>query len=195
MDDDIFETNIRNEIRDWSKTFLEKPNKNYNNFPACPFAAKAWADNRVDIQFSYDNSPLEFYQILSNYDDRFELVILIDLGYDSNSDRFHEYLSGINETIAQNCFGDRDLFVMGFHPEDESNELLNNEETIETQTFETESEEMYSMIFIQRLSLLCEASNKLQKKRYYDRKFGNYEVSNILENRNNLFKRMIKCQN
>ena len=41
------EENIKNEIRLWSKEALEKPNENYNNMPACPFAKRAWADDRV----------------------------------------------------------------------------------------------------------------------------------------------------
>ena len=181
------ESTIRQEIREWSFEKLEQPNPHYNNFPACPFAAKAWADKKVDISFNYTIGPLSFYKILSNYNDKFELVMLVDFAYQPDPDRFHEYLTSINESIAENCFGDRDLFVMGFHPEDDPNEI------IEDNSFETELEDMYAMIFIQRLSLLCHASDKLQRNKYYKRNFGNYEVSNIIENRNNLYRRMLKC--
>ena len=50
------EENIKNEIRLWSKEALEKPNENYNNMPACPFAKRAWADDRVGFIFKKDES-------------------------------------------------------------------------------------------------------------------------------------------
>ena len=45
------EESIKNEIRLLSKGALEKPNENYNNMPACPFAKRAWADDRVGFVF------------------------------------------------------------------------------------------------------------------------------------------------
>ena len=62
---------------------------------------------------------------------------------------------------------------MGFHPEDDVNEI------IESDSFETEVDDVYSMIFIQRLSLLERASEKLRSKGYYDRTYGNYKVDEI----------------
>ena len=55
---EVLEAKVCEEIRAWSSYALEKPNSNYNDFPACPFAAKAWADRKVDIQFKHEVSPL-----------------------------------------------------------------------------------------------------------------------------------------
>ena len=74
---------------------------------------------------------------------------------------------------------------MGFHPEDDTNEI------IESDSFETEVDDVYSMIFIQRLSLLERASEKLRSKGYYDRTYGNYKVDEILQKRNKLFRRLV----
>ena len=41
---------IHEEIRLWSKHYLEVRNKHLNGLPACPFARKSWAQNKVDIQ-------------------------------------------------------------------------------------------------------------------------------------------------
>ena len=155
MDDDILEANIRSEIRDWSKTALEVPNKEYSDFPVCPFAAKAWCDNKVDIQFKYGCSPEVFYQILSNYNDKYELVILVDFEYDEEPERFYEYLDGMNECISNANFTDRDMYVMGFHPDDKANPIIDDE------GFEQTVDVSYAMIFIQRLSLLYKSSQKL----------------------------------
>ena len=178
------EESIRKEIRDWSKHSLEKANENYNGFPPCPYAAKAWIDNKVDIQFKYDLSPEKLYENISHYNDKYELIILVDLEYELEPDRFHGYLEGINEAISNNSFQDKDIYVMGFHPEDDVNEI------IESDSFETEVDDVYSMIFIQRLSLLERASEKLRSKGYYDRTYGNYKVDEILQKRNKLFRRL-----
>ena len=179
------EESIRKEIRDWSKHSLEKANENYNGFPPCPYAAKAWIDNKVDIQFKYDLSPEKLYENISHYNDKYELIILVDLEYELEPDRFHGYLEGINEAISNNSFQDKDIYVMGFHPEDDTNEI------IESDSFETEVDDVYSMIFIQRLSLLERASEKLRSKGYYDRTYGNYKVDEILQKRNKLFRRLV----
>ena len=179
------EESIRKEIRDWSKHSLEKANENYNGFPPCPYAAKAWIDNKVDIQFKYDLSPEKLYENISHYNDKYELIILVDLEYELEPDRFHGYLEGINEAISNDAFQDKDIYVMGFHPEDDTNEI------IESDSFETEVDDVYSMIFIQRLSLLERASEKLRSKGYYDRSYGNYKVDEILQKRNKLFRRLV----
>ena len=179
------EESIRKEIRDWSKDSLEKANETYNGFPPCPYAAKAWIDNKVDIQFKYDLSPEKLYENISHYNDKYELIILVDLEYELEPDRFHGYLEGINEAISNNAFQDKDIYVMGFHPEDDTNEI------IESDSFETEVDDVYSMIFIQRLSLLERASEKLRSKGYYDRTYGNYKVDEILQKRNKLFRRLV----
>tara|TARA_R100000152_G_C6764261_1_gene188814 strand:- start:599 stop:1165 length:567 start_codon:yes stop_codon:yes gene_type:complete len=185
---EVLEAKVCEEIRAWSSYALEKPNSNYNDFPACPFAAKAWADRKVDIQFKHEVSPLPLYSILKNYNDDFELIIVVDFEYDDDQERYHNYLDGINEVISENCFGDRDLYVMGFHPEDETNEL------IETANFDSTVEYLYGMIFVQRLGLLCKASEKLMSKGYYDRDHGNYEVRQILKKRNELYRRIINAR-
>ena len=179
-----FEKNIRTEIREWSKHSLEKANENYNGFPPCPYAAKAWIDNKVDIQFKYDISPEKLYANISHYNDDYELIILVDFDYDPEPERFHDYLVGVNEAISKDAFQDADIYVMGFHPEDDANEIL------ESDSFETDVEEVYAMVFIQRLSVLEKAAEKLRSKGYYDRTHGNYAVDEILQNRNKLFRRL-----
>ena len=67
--DTNLEDRVAKEIREWSAYALEKPNENYNDFPACPFASKAWADNKVNIQFKYDGDPTSIYTTLAQYDD------------------------------------------------------------------------------------------------------------------------------
>ena len=73
---------------------------------------------------------------------------------------------------------------MGFHPLDEINELIDDE------NFEANTEEAYSMVFIQSLTKLYDASQKLTRMGYYDRYTGNYDVSEILKKRKELCRRL-----
>ena len=178
------EKQVSEEIRAWSLHALEKPNPAYNNFPACPYAAKAWHDNKLGIVFKHDTSYQPLYSIISAYDDQYELIILVDLEYELNEDDFHQYLADLNEAIADGIFIDKDIYLMGVHPESESNEILDDG------YFETNLDEVYGMIFIQRLSLLCETSEKLMSKGYYNREHGGYAVKEILDKRNELYRRL-----
>ena len=38
---------VERDIRTWSKDFLEVPNAKLNGLPPCPYARKAWADDKV----------------------------------------------------------------------------------------------------------------------------------------------------
>ena len=38
---------IEQDIRKWSNDFLEVPNAKLNGLPPCPYARKAWADDKV----------------------------------------------------------------------------------------------------------------------------------------------------
>ena len=40
---------ITEDILDWSKNFIEKPNEYLGNVPVCPYAAKARQDNALKI--------------------------------------------------------------------------------------------------------------------------------------------------
>ncbi len=73
---------------------------------------------------------------------------------------------------------------MGFHPDDETNELIDDED------FEANIEEAYSMVFIQSLTKLYDASQKLTRMGYYDRYTGNYNVNEIFKKRTELYGRL-----
>ena len=153
---------IKKEIRRWSKEQLEPPNPDFNNIPACPYAKKAWQDKKVKFAFKtelYDNEII--YKYLNDWDNDIDLVILVDTNFVEETEDFHDNLDFINENISDHCFKERDFWVMGFHPYDDANELIDDG------TFEGESDLEYAIVFIQRLSKLEEASEKLINQGYY----------------------------
>ena len=176
---------IKKEIRRWSKEQLEPPNPDFNNIPACPYAKKAWKDKKVKLAFKtelYDNEII--YKYLNDWDNDIDLVILVDTNFVEETEDFHDNLDFINENISDHCFKERDFWVMGFHPYDDANELIDDG------TFEGESDLEYAIVFIQRLSKLEEASEKLINQGYYKTYFDTYDVQEMYAVRKEFYRRL-----
>jgi hypothetical protein len=103
---------------------------------------------------------------------------------DKESDAFHAYWESLNRFIAEGVFIDKDLWLMGFHPDDEPSEF------VDEITFEPETDARYAMIFVQRLSKLQEAADKLGKRGYYDSYDSQYNAREIYELREHLYRRL-----
>ena len=106
------------------------------------------------------------------------------LNPDENSEAFHEYLDQLNDVISEGMFIDKDIWVMGFHPNDEPSDF------VEEVVFERDIDTAYSMIFVQRLSKLQKSADKLDKKGYYDSYDEEYQASDIYEKREKLYRRL-----
>ena len=162
----------------------EIPSPHFNGVPPCPYARQAWAEDKVAILFKHEENYQSLYSCISQFDDKFELAILADLSNDKDPEAFHEYLDDLNEFISTGAFIDKDIWLMGFHPDDEVTEASEQAE-IEALT-DTE----YSMIFVQRLSKLQEAADKLEKKGYYGNYNGEYNACEIFDKRQQLYRRL-----
>jgi len=173
------EGEIREEIRLWSKEALEQPNEHYNGLPACPFAKKAWSDDRVDFVFKYDSSWDVLFETIKGWDDSKDVIIIIDFDY-LELEELYEFMDLLNDTLSEDG---TDMFVMGFHPEAESNELLSD-------SFEMTDDNSYAMIFLQRLTKLQEASNLLRDKGYYNLCEDYYESKSLYQLRESLYRRL-----
>tara|TARA_R100000426_G_scaffold71714_1_gene49879 strand:+ start:67 stop:651 length:585 start_codon:yes stop_codon:yes gene_type:complete len=175
---------IVEEIMQWSAEALEQPSPYFNNLPPCPYARSAWMDNKVSILFKNEPSLQVLYSSISQFDDAFDLTIIVDLNPDENSEAFHEYLDQLNDVISEGMFIDKDIWVMGFHPNDEPSDF------VEEVVFERDIDTAYSMIFVQRLSKLQKSADKLDKKGYYDSYGEEYQASDIYEKRQKLYRRL-----
>jgi hypothetical protein len=175
---------IVEEIMQWSAEALEQPSPYFNNLPPCPYARSAWMDNKVSILFKNEPSLQVLYSSISQFDDAFDLTIIVDLNPDENSEAFHEYLDQLNDVISEGMFIDKDIWVMGFHPNDEPSDF------VEEVVFERDIDTAYSMIFVQRLSKLQKSADKLDKKGYYDSYDEEYQASDIYEKRQTLYRRL-----
>ena len=86
------EDQICEEIREWSRFALEKPNKNYNNLPSCPFAKTAWKDKKVSFAFKNTNSYYCLDTLIDCFKDNKDLIIIVDMCF-VNNEKFHKHLS------------------------------------------------------------------------------------------------------
>ena len=76
------------------------------------------------------------------------------------------------------------MWLMGFHPEDDPNELFDEE------GFEPQTDIIYALLFVQRLSKLEKAAEKLRPLGYYDKYFQEYDVAHMYELRTNFYRRL-----
>lgn len=175
---------VYHELIDWSATVLEKPSPHFNNLPPCPYARQAWIDSRVAVLYKYETNKQTLYNTVSQFDDNFEIAIIIDFKFDKDPDLFHTYLDEMNDAIADGMFIDRDVWVMGFHPHDEESDFVADVD------FQPQIDAEYAMIFVQRLSKLQEAADKLDKKGYYDTYNGQYNAREIYDKRERFYRRL-----
>lgn len=171
------------EIRAWSAQVLEKESPYFNGLPPCPYAKKAWQDNRVAIIFQYGGNR-GLFDVLTKFNDALDLVIIVDRNPRQTSEEFHDYNDALNDAISRGIFGDRDLWVMGFHPDDEANDF------VQDVSFEAKTDDTYAMIFVQRLTKLHLAADKLHKKGYYAAYDGLYDSDGIYARREQLYRRL-----
>ena len=179
------ELDVQKDLREWSRHALEKPRKFFNNLPACPYAKKAFEENKVGYVFKTEDDNLPLYQTMAGFDDTFDIVLLIDFSYKKDPQVFEELISDLNEAVAEGIFGQKDLWLMGFHPDDDSDDLLDDG------SFSPAVGEKYAIIFIQRLRKLQHSADQLKEKGYYDHAFEAPENRSLYRQRENLHSRLI----
>jgi|TARA_R110002020_G_scaffold106917_1_gene248603 hypothetical protein len=169
------EKEICDEIKAWSQHALEVPNEECGNLPVCAYAKKAWLDGKVGFSFKYGPGYQPLYSLISTYEDNYDVIVLVDIDYEEDPEKFHSYLVGLNEAISEKFFIQEDIWVMGFHPADETNEVIDDG------SFEPLIENEYAMIFIQRLKKLQQSAKKLQKMGYYKYYFGDNNTPHVFK--------------
>ena len=118
---------IIEDVRLWSKHFLEVPNLHLGGVPACPFAKKAWHDNKVWVVVKTKGSTYkkELNDWLKNLDfTKKEILIFCDPYFSYSPDELHVATEDFNE-----WYNRKDFYFMSFHPsnpatEEEKQEIL-----------------------------------------------------------------------
>lgn len=151
---------IEDDLREWSAKVLEVPNPSLGGIPACPFARKAWLDDKVSVVECEDIFNQTIIEC-GNFDpERKSLVICASYTL-PEVDQMNDWISAMNVLAAK-----ADLHLMVFHPdygaEEAGLDFLYNHE------WESDIDSPYCMIFIQSLSQVDDASMILEDQGYYD---------------------------
>ena len=176
---------IKEDVKLWSKHFLEVSNKHLGGFPACPFAKKAWLDNKVEVEIKIKNYHYkkELNELIYKLDfNEKEILIFCDPYYSYTPNKLHEITETYNDK-----YNKINMYFMSFHP--------HNPATSQDQAFlvepegkvpEVESDLKYSMMLVQKFSQLEEASDKLKRLGYY-KKWPNEYYKDVVETRRNRY--------
>jgi len=170
-----FKEEIIKDVRKWSELFLEVPNKHLGGMPACPFAKKSWKEKNVLVEVKPKNKWYKSH-LNSHLDDikfneavggkeGYDLLIFCDPYFNYSTDNFQDVIDEYND-----WYNPKDLFFMGFHPDNPAN--VEEQEFLVSPSGDKMPEEEgynYSMLLIQKFSLLQEASDKLHKAGYYSK--------------------------
>ncbi len=186
---------IHEEIRLWSKHYLEVRNKHLNGLPACPFARKSWAQNKVDIQIRNTDQgytrDLHKHVKKINFDKK-ELLIFCDINFKQYSlNKFQSIIDNFNGR-----YNKKDIYFMGFHPYNPPNK--EEQEFLLDPTGHMsdlpESKIEFSMMLIQKFSQLYEASDRLHRMGYYDEWPTDY-YHEVVSSRQQQYKKLFKGEN
>ena len=183
---------IHEEIRLWSKHYLEVRNKHLNGLPACPFARKSWAQNKVDIQIRNTDQGYtrDLHRHVKKLDfDKKELLIFCDVNYKQYSlNKFQGIVDNFNGR-----YNKKDIYFMGFHPYNPPNK--EEQEFLLDPTGDVsdlpDSKIQFSMMLIQKFSQLYEASDRLHRMGYYDKWPTDY-YHEVVSSRQQQYKKLFK---
>ena len=108
---------VESDIRNWSNNFLEIPNVKLNGLPPCPYAKKAWAENKVTFSI---NTHLEgLMDVIKDFDTHdYDIVVWAEEDpYDM--EYLDGFCDGVNEALS---IAGKDMHLMVFHPDYDATE-------------------------------------------------------------------------
>ena len=152
---------ITEDILDWSKNFIEKPNEYLGNVPVCPYAAKARQDKALKVlevtkDYNLIDKIVEGTELIK--DPKTDIVIVACSDIHITVEELNILIHGYNVVFVP-----QDVYLMASHPyDDEEEEPV---EFLETDEWEPDNE--FLMILIQNFDKLERASDMMRKKGYY----------------------------
>ena len=143
--------NLFEDIRSWSREIAEQYSP-YHGMAACPYAAQAWKDNQVQV-----SSADRLITAIRAAKTEITIWPSFKVGTYEHQARRVERL---NARLAQ-----RDLHLILFHPD----APVASDDTFAAENeWQSNIEDEYLLIFIQRLGGLNRASEQLERAGYYD---------------------------
>ena len=144
-------------IEKWIMEFLSKPSKVFDDLPPCPYARKAWLDNKVEVkEIIVELEPvIEYY--INNWPGHLDVVLLLMDPTEFSS----EYLHNICEMYKNDK-----IVILDDHPD-----IVESVKDVRLNQGE------YAILFLQCRDMLEKARDELRKTKYYD----NYDKEYLKE--------------
>lgn len=151
---------FKNDIVCWIEDTLSIPNPTFNNFPACPYAKKAYLENKIiyhnlqlyDHISTADNIVAELENYSYHWPKNIDVVVI---GTDPDSISAEE-LSDIVETSNNTFLKSRGYIALEDHPD-----VIEKVETVIL------NQGKYALVLLQEKDKLNEARQFLKQKDYY----------------------------
>jgi len=153
---------ITEDILDWSKNFIEKPNEYLGNVPVCPYAAKARQDKALKVlevtkDYNLIDKIVEGTELIK--EPKTDIVIVACSDIHITVEELNILIHGYNVVFVP-----QDIYLMASHPYDDD-----EDEPVDfLETGEWEPENSFMMVLIQKFDELEKASDNLRKTGYYD---------------------------
>ena len=150
-------TAIEQDLRSWSREVLEVPNDYLKGMPPCPYARKAWRENKVLVieSSNFEEDVARYCQDFYEFDKELIVVGTYDI---PDLEDLTEFTEGLNAQHPS-------LHCMQFHPDygadDAELDFLTDNDWESSNPYE------YCMVFIQDLRLVVAASDRLEALGYY----------------------------
>ena len=143
---------VRIKIADWIKNTLSKPNPIFNNLPACPYAKKAWIDDKVEVNVF--NSWVDAYSCLVTKKYDFSELEVVVIAFPKDNITPNQLSSMIVK--LQDTWPNDHLVVLEDHPDDIE----------QVQGFNLNFGEQ-CLLLVQSRNKLNQARAELEQKGYY----------------------------
>lgn len=172
---------IKQDIINWSKKLIERPNKHLGNFSTCPFARGCRINNTFKVEEVHDAKqllPLAVQWANKLKRTKYRIVVI---GCSDLSLTASDLSSGVE--ALNFVYMPKDCYLMASHPGSGDDDI----DFLYDEGFSTVNE--FSMVLIQRYQDLEEASQKLLKNGYYKYWEEDYYKQTV-EHRHNLQRRI-----
>ena len=150
-------TNVQEEIHNWVVNYLDVPSDHYSGHKPCPFAKKAWVQDKCLVMLGGEK---ELTDAILSWDDSYE-IIAFAVSEDGSSG-LEEYCDQTNKELVERNI---DLVLLPFIAGDEDPD----DPDLEPDHWGKLLDEAYSLVFVQRLSVVNKTSEVLQQMGYYDK--------------------------
>jgi hypothetical protein len=150
-------TAIEKDLRSWSREVLEVPSDYLKGMPPCPYARKAWRENKV-LVIESDNFEADVSKYCRDFYEFDKELIVVGTYNIPELEDLTKFTEAVNAQHPS-------LHCMQFHPEYGADDaeldfLIDND-------WESSIEQDYCMVFVQDLRLVISASDRLEALGYY----------------------------